>query len=519
MASQITQSPVDCLQPFWHPDGTRIYYLSGPVGNAKLAAVGAGGGAPEVVLENVSQAAISPDGKALAVLREDRNAGQWSLWFSSPPGAKPQPYTQVSFPSTGSIRGSIQFSPNASSVGISTGLGGHFWIIPYPSGEPRRSLVRSLAGSLPLAFSWMPDRHVAIAVRFRGTAESHLWIADTHNDTARQVSLTGSNEMQPAVAPDGNKIAFTSTANQYDVVQVPLDGSGMRNLHATARNETDPSWSPAGNQLAYATDRNGRLEIWLRSQQEGWDRPLVTDEYFPDATRFLGHPTFSPDGRRIAYRRLSDVARGRIWISSVAGGRPGRLPGPDTEDQGYPAWSPDGNWIAYVSGVMTKPALRKTRSGGSGQSTVLKEGLLSYHHPQWSPAGEWISFATSQGLELISADGQNTRVLAKGEWLIHGWNREGSQIIAVRQSEQRRLLLAMLDVRTGRETTTRDLGPSPFSPWTVILFPTPLRGFSLVPDGKSFATSILRTQGDIWLLEGFQRKLGALERIRLRAPR
>lgn len=466
-------------------------------------------------MEDVSQAAISPDGKALAVLRENRNAGQWSLWFSSPPGAKPQPYTQVSLPLTLPVRGSIQFSPNGSTVGISTGLSGQLWIIPYAAGEPRRSLVRSLAGSLPLAFSWMPDnRHVAIAVRFRGTAESHLWIADTHNDTARQISMTGSNEMQPAVAPDGTKLAFTSTANQYDVVQVPLDGSGICNLHATTRNETDPSWSPAGNQFAYATERNGRLEIWLRSQQEGWDRPLVTDEYFPDATRFLGHASFSADGRRIAYRRLAESGGALIWISSVAGGRPGRLPGPDTEDQGYPTWSPDGDWIAYTSGVLSKPALRKTRSGGSGQSTVLKEGLLPYHQPQWSPGGEWISFATAQGLELISPDGRNTRVLAKGEWLIHGWTLEGSQIIAVRQSEQRRLLLVMLDVRTGRETTTRDLGPSPFSPWSVLLFPTPLRGFSLAPDGKSFATSILRTQGDIWLLDGFQQKVGLLERIR-----
>jgi hypothetical protein len=33
-------------------------------------------------------------------------------------------------------------------------------------------------------------------------------------------------------------------------------------------------------------------------------------------------------------------------------------------------------------------------------------------------------------------------------------------------------------------------------------------GFSLAPDGKSFATSISTQTADIWLLEGFSKQLG-----------
>jgi hypothetical protein len=51
-----------------------------------------------------------------------------------------------------------------------------------------------------------------------------------------------------------------------------------------------------------------------------------------------------------------------------------------------------------------------------------------------------------------------------------------------------------------------------FGPWKSDLYW--FRGFSLAPDGKSFATSLDRAKADIWIMEGFNKKTGLLERFR-----
>jgi len=86
---------------------------------------------------------------------------------------------------------------------------------------------------------------------------------------------------------------------------------------------------------------------------------------------------------------------------------------------------------------------------------------------------------TAEGLSLITSDGATTRQLSKGEWLAHRWSVDAM---------------------------TRDLGPAMFVPWGLSINPVPLRGLSVGPGGKTLATSINRTQGDLWLLEGFNRQ-------------
>jgi hypothetical protein len=67
ISTPITKSSTDCLKPFWSPDGARVYFISG--GRGQLWSVGAAGGEPQLVLDDVAAAAVAPDGEALAFLR------------------------------------------------------------------------------------------------------------------------------------------------------------------------------------------------------------------------------------------------------------------------------------------------------------------------------------------------------------------------------------------------------------------------------------------------------------------
>src|ERR1700687_5659150 len=60
-------------------------------------------------------------------------------------------------------------------------------------------------------------------------------------------------------------------------------------------------------------------------------------------TRQVGRPTWSPDGKSIAF--ISNMSgRNNLWLVPPDGGWAGALPLSD-QRQTAPAWSPDGKWI------------------------------------------------------------------------------------------------------------------------------------------------------------------------------
>jgi eukaryotic-like serine/threonine-protein kinase len=521
MAAQVTQSPRDCSDPFWSHDGARIYYISLAGMAQSLWSVGAAGGAPELVLRNVSAAALTPDGKQLFLLREDQYQGNFfqSLWLSSPPGAEPKRYGEGPFKEKRFARGFLRASPDGAVVGLwgaptadaSGGEAGYanpeLWLVPTAGGAPRLVLRELPSRPDPSPFGFLPDsRHVVFAGEFRErTPGTHLFVADTASGEHWALTASGSSEQYPAVSPSGRQIAFTDQREDYDLVEIPLDGSAARSVLATSRNETDPAWAPAGTQYAYVTDRSGDEEIWLRSRDGSLERPLVARASFQDVTLLISGVTVSPDGGRVAYQRRGPSGF-KVWISAVAGGPAVQLVLDDSY-QDAPTWSPDGNWIAYALSRGGRRALVKVRVGAGEPPLVLKEGIVYPSNPKWSPNGALITCETPEGFSVVSADGRESRVLAEEAPLAHAWARDGRSLYAIR-SEDLRLQLVAIDVASGRETRLlEDLGAVPPSS-------DPLAGLSLAPDGKSLLTSIVRLHGDVWLLSGFEaRPSGFLARL------
>ena len=327
-------------------------------------------------------------------------------------------------------------------------------------------------------------------------------MVDTVRDRIRPISISVAAPTDPAVSPDGRIVAFTADQSDCDVIELSLDGRSVKTVLATAASEYSPVWDPAGHGFAYVTNRSGSDEIWVYTQ--GTDRPVVTERDFPAGlTYYLDGPVFSPDGQRIAFTRRVRGGTTSIWIAPAVGGPAVRL-APSEVSQGSPTWSPDGNWIAYLSTSGGKGTLLKARVGGSGGSQVLKENLFTAPAPRWSPHGNWIAYGTAGEFGLLSPDGHTSKALSKETWLSSEWSRDGEVIYGMRRVEGE-LVLFSIDMRTGVERKLMALGEAESR--TTMGKPK----FSLAPDGKTLLFSHYKRRGDIWLLEGFQQRLGLLQ--------
>src|SRR5438874_867519 len=122
--TQITRQDQSCFSPMWTPDGTRIYYIvHSPDSRPSLWSIGVGGGQGEKVHDGVLMAALSQDGKTIAMLAAETGVS-YGLMLASPPGAAPKPYGRSPLSSMRATNAgsSLQFTRDGKYLGFYTAI-------------------------------------------------------------------------------------------------------------------------------------------------------------------------------------------------------------------------------------------------------------------------------------------------------------------------------------------------------------------------------------------------------------
>jgi hypothetical protein len=184
--------------------------------------------------------------------------------------------------------------------------------------RPPASQVLSLPDATPSV--WSPDgRDVAFVADSSGH-QDRLYVVDVRahaareiaHVTARDASWFGLSDVsQPVWSPDGSQIVFTDGLGR--LYGVRADGSDLHRLTRTAT--CGPTFSPNGRDLAYVVGR-GRSDVLGGGQNAGCsegismgvaaNESLVVRNLAGGPVRILsrrafGSPSWSPDGRRIAF--------------------------------------------------------------------------------------------------------------------------------------------------------------------------------------------------------------------------
>ena len=243
------------------------------------------------------------------------------------------------------------------------------WLLPFPadaSRPPRRVLEE-----LPVAygtpdFSWLPDnRHIVISAGPERWRE--LYLGDTLSGRLRRLSsgpVGPSDQIAPAVSPDGDKLVYTDRRPDFDVVTLDLRTAAVEPLIYSEEAEQMPAWAARAHALVYVTRRSGEPEIWLHQPPQP-DRPLVTARDFPTETQLFVSPALSPDGARVIYQRVEgpNANSSLLWMSAVGGGKPEQLTNESLVESGG-SWSPDGAWFVYFAHDGGSDILKKVKTTG-----------------------------------------------------------------------------------------------------------------------------------------------------------
>ena len=131
-----------------------------------------------------------------------------------------------------------------------------------------------------------------------------LFVADIDGGNARQITRDDFGHEDPAWSPDGTKIAFVSLKDGGEVISI-MDPTGahVETLTPATVRTIHPNWAPNGRSIIYCTDDDLRPPAKNNSDIDILD--LGTRTITQVITGGINtYPAFSPDGKRIAFRRI-----------------------------------------------------------------------------------------------------------------------------------------------------------------------------------------------------------------------
>ncbi|MCU1327439.1 MAG: tolB protein [Bryobacterales bacterium] len=441
LSTRLTNLSSDANVLGWGPDGKRIFLAAANTAGGQppraLFSLSIAGGEPEFVMPldvfRIPGARVSPDGKVLLAVRRESD-GTYSLSISSPVGSPWKRYTPAPFETKElANRSSFDLSPDGKKiVYLLTNSGeDQAWLLPFPpgSGTPKRILNDDVGR--PANFSWFADsRHIA-AYTVAGDRR-FLRLLDTAGADGKLITGGRVGQSDPAVSPDGRRMLFQESTNDYRIVAASLKDASLRTRVRSQLGMGMPLWAAKSERFVYVTSSHGEAEIWLH-ESDGAERPVMTQSAFPPGSvRLLMNPALSPDGGRLAVMRIPRKGTGAIWLTSVAGGTPVRL----TSDSGVveymAAWSPDGARIVYVRSKEGIDSIMTAKTNGQATPVELVR-TLSTLLPDWSPTGEWIVYAGAPGSwALISPDGKDKRDLGRIATQHLTFSKDGKMLYGIR---------------------------------------------------------------------------------------
>jgi Tol biopolymer transport system component len=330
-----------------------------------------------------------------------------------------------------------------------------------PDGSDIQQLT-DLAGAVTQP-SWSADGKLIHAFQHWETGDEHYGVIVEVPLVRNEAKIlagptraaTSVIDSYPSISPDGKSIVFQSNrTGNAEIYTVDAEGKNLKQLtHSTTPNNS-PKWSPKGDLIVYASEQDKDSEIYVMKSDGSAQTRLTT------APGDDSHPNWFPDGSRIIFNSaLNTPDRSKDWplqyhdvYSITVDGKDLRRYTDNKTITTYPSVSPDGKMIAFRK-VTDSPAINwdLTLNKRSRNSEVFvmdlstgKETNLSQHFaydgwPAWSADSKAIVFVSNRNgrsgggqLFIANTNVNGVRQLTDlpGAIVQHIWSPDGKFIYA-----------------------------------------------------------------------------------------
>lgn len=259
--------------------------------------------------------------------------GAWDLWTINPETQKSLPLTQT----PDRDERSPAWSRDGSQVAYSASDGA-IWVIDRDGNNAKKVATgdghcdhpawHKDNASLTYAISKIADGEVSEVWRVRLDAQ----------DPPVKLFSKDRAEYYPAWSPTRELLVFAhfeKDANQVitnDLVLWDMPNRSFQQVTRTKSDNVEPAWAPDGSSLAFTSNLCGNYDVWVLGLYPG---ALVR---VTDSPAYDGHPTWEPNGQRIVFVSSRSGTR-QLWITNADGGDPRQLTNGPTSSED-PDWSP-----------------------------------------------------------------------------------------------------------------------------------------------------------------------------------
>jgi TolB protein len=342
-------------------------------------------------------------------------------------------------------------STNALNYGLYRSLGATFALelVPAAGGvtarlhDIGRGAVRSQATlALPaptttdayrLAIHKLSDEAVRWATGRPGFAASRLLylgadgrVYRIDSDGFGNTPVTGGGRaFSPAWSPDGQRFAYTRMdGGRGSIVVQSVGGAAQTVPGTTAGLNYTAAFAPDGRTVAYTHLTEEGADVYSANVADQCCARRLTASRFADNLS----PTYSPDGRRIAF--ISTRAGGpQLYVMSADGTDQDVLAPFDYGDTGpsnAPEWSPDGANVVFHREVSRAPQIFVVDVARQQVKQVTTGGRNT--DPTWAPDGRHVAFVSDRSgrlqLWVIDLEGGRVRQLpTPGAVRLPAWSR------------------------------------------------------------------------------------------------
>ena len=505
-------------KPSFSPDASSVLFLRHETRKQSLyrIPVVGGQGRERKLLDNVVDAALSPDGTRLAFVRSDRlSAGGCQIGLATSGGQD----ERILLTLEQDIARGISWSPDGRTLATTRqpqGNAAEGWgvlLIDSESSGVREVSKDALGREGRLSSpTWGPRTPMLLLASSGGIIGDRegkrVVVIDPRTGERRTVFWApglfpsgGSNPSSTTLSVVGEgQVAFDAWVQEEVLREYGLPTKVGRPLTIGTALDRQPAYSPDGQLVIFTSNRTGNLDLWTVDTANGHLRQL-TDDPARD-----WDPAFTPDGRV-----LFSSNRGghfEIWMADADGSNLHQV-SQDGAHAMNPTITPDARWIVYSSSSAEKLGIWRVRPDGSEAAPVQRGDWAA---PEVSPDGRHVLYIGTRDGSLVNEirvaeidTGRSVDFAIQIPYTAFSpnvafgrarWMPKGAGIAYVGADERGHPQILVQDFKPGRDTTSTRRALAELQP---DVYP---ESFGISPDGGRITVAVVRETRSVMLAEG-----------------